>query len=803
MNIHNLFKSSVASMMLVVFGTAYAGAPTNYYSSCEGKSGQELLTALYNTITNHTTVSYDDLFSLYSTTDVRANGTLWDMYSTKEWTISKSNQCGNYSVVGDCYNREHSMPKSWFNDAKPMYSDAFHVYPTDGKVNGQRSNYPYGECENGTTLASNGSVKALGKLGASTFDGYTGTVFEPDDEYKGDLARTYFYMAACYNDRIKSWSSDMLAQNNYPVFTTWALNLLLKWHNQDPVSQKELDRNEAVYAAQKNRNPFIDHPELVDYIWGTKTDESWTSAANNVPELNRPINGTTYNMGTVAVGVAATYTVNVKGLNLKSDLTVSFVSGSSLFSASPATIKAADAITDAGKDIVITYTATAEGINRAIFKVSNADVSSEFEIMATAKSGLPASDATNIFDDSFTANWTYIGDTDSNGCYTLDVRDANGSIDGYPRKVDAARGYYVVDGLDASTGYTYTVSSETLTSEAISLVTLAPIPAVSFLYDGELFIESKTDEPSEPIELLVDMVNISSNVTLTVNEPFQLSTDKTEWSNTAVLSPEEDRVYVRLNSSTNGSFMTVLSVYCGDYFNDEVVIEGKSSKEIGLFVEDFETEGLAQYTAFDYDGDAAAWSFSNAGFWPTQDTSYSGSQALRLKYVAEKTYLTMNEDKEYGAGTVELYARRYGSDTNATIELYYSTDKGETWTSAGQASVTATSYEKYTFTVNQVGDVRIKIEMKAGKRMMIDYLTISDYNTTNVSNAEYYHTWDAFSNGGQLIIEMGQADNVAVYGVDGITYYDGKLAAGTTKMSLAKGLYIVSVGDFTRRVLVK
>jgi endonuclease I len=803
MNIHNLFKSSVASMMLVVFGTAYAGAPTNYYSSCEGKSGQELLTALYNTITNHTTVSYDELFSLYSTTDVRANGTLWDMYSTKEWTISKSNQCGNYSVVGDCYNREHSMPKSWFNDAKPMYSDAFHVYPTDGKVNGQRSNYPYGECENGTTLASNGSVKALGKLGASTFDGYTGTVFEPDDEYKGDLARTYFYMAACYNDRIKSWSSDMLAQNNYPVFTTWALNLLLKWHNQDPVSQKELDRNEAVYAAQKNRNPFIDHPELVDYIWGTKTDESWTSAANNVPELNRPINGTTYNMGTVAVGVAATYTVNVKGLNLKSDLTVSFVSGSSLFSASPATIKAADAITDAGKDIVITYTATAEGINRAIFEVSNADVSSEFEIMATAKSGLPASDATNIFDDSFTANWTYIGDADSNGCYTLDVRDANGSIDGYPRKVDAARSYYVVDGLDASTGYTYTVSSETLTSEAISLVTLAPIPAVSFLYDGELFIESKTGEPSEPIELLVDMVNISSNVTLTVNEPFQLSTDKTEWSNTAVLSPEEDRVYVRLNSSTNGSFMTVLSVYCGDYFNDEVVIEGKSSKEIGLFVEDFETEGLAQYTAFDYDGDAAAWSFSNAGFWPTQDTSYSGSQALRLKYVAEKTYLTMNEDKEYGAGTVELYARRYGSDANATIELYYSTDKGETWTSAGQASVTATSYEKYTFTVNQVGDVRIKIEMKAGKRMMIDYLTISDYNTTNVSNAEYYHTWDAFSNGGQLIIEMGQADNVAVYGVDGITYYDGKLAAGTTKMSLAKGLYIVSVGDFTRRVLVK
>jgi hypothetical protein len=505
----------------------------------------------------------------------------------------------------------------------------------------------------------------------------------------------------------------------------------------------------------------------------------------------------------VAVGVTATYKVNVKGLNLKSDLTVSFVGGSSLFSASPATIKAASANTDAGTDLVITYTATEEGMNGAIFKVSNDDVSSEFEIMATAKSGLPASDATNVFDDSFTANWTYIGDTDSNGYYTLDVRDANGSIDGYPRKVEALRGYYVVDGLDASTVYTYTVSSETLTSETISVTTLAPIPAISFLYDGDLFIESKTGEPSEPIELLVDMENVNSDVTLSVNEPFQLSTDKTEWSDSVVLSPEEDRVYVRLFSNTNGSFMTVLTAYCGDYTNDEVVIEGKSSKEVGLFVEDFEAEGLAQYSAFDYAGDAAAWSFCNAGFWPTQDKSYSGAQAVRLKYVAEKTYMTMNENKEYGAGTVELYARRYGTDANATIELYYSTDNGQNWTSAGQASVTGTSYEKYTFTVNQVGDVRIKVAMKGGKRMMIDYLTISDYNETSSANHEYYHTWDAFSNAGQLVIEMGQADNVAVYGVDGITYYDGNLAAGTTKMSLAKGLYIVSVGDFTRRVLVK
>ena len=175
---------------------AYAEAPANYYSSCENRSGTELLSALFATINPHTNVGYSGLWEVYYTADVRPNGTIWDMYSTKEWTPGK-NQCGNYSVIGDCYNREHSMPKSWFNDAQPMYSDAFHIYPTDGKVNAQRSNYAYGECANGTQVPSYGGVKPLGRLGSCTYPGYSGTVFEPGDQYKGDFARTNIYMAAC------------------------------------------------------------------------------------------------------------------------------------------------------------------------------------------------------------------------------------------------------------------------------------------------------------------------------------------------------------------------------------------------------------------------------------------------------------------------------------------------------------------------------------------------------------------------------------------------------------------------------
>lgn len=97
------------------------------------------------------------------------------------------------------------------------------MVPTDGYVNNQRGNYPFGECEGGTRL-TNGSYRAKGRLGTCTTTGYSGKVWEPDDEYKGDFARIYFYMATCYNNRIASWPGNdsnaaaVLAGNSYPVY---------------------------------------------------------------------------------------------------------------------------------------------------------------------------------------------------------------------------------------------------------------------------------------------------------------------------------------------------------------------------------------------------------------------------------------------------------------------------------------------------------------------------------------------------------------------------------------------------------
>lgn len=273
--------ASVVVLLLVALA-AIGSEPTGYYNSAYNKGSEQLRQALYNIIKDHTVVTYGYLYTVYQTSDV-LNGQIWDIYSTCSFDPGASQRCGDYVSVCDCYNREHTVPQSWFNEASPMKSDAFHIYPTDGKVNGQRSNYPYGECANGTNLGGH----ALGRLGSSTFPGYNGTVFEPDDEYKGDLARTYFYMATRYADQCNSWGHGVFSSANSGL-SDYAVALFMKWHREDPVSQKEIIRNDAIYAHQDNRNPFIDHPELAEYIWGNMTSGTWNPTQVDLDFVARP-----------------------------------------------------------------------------------------------------------------------------------------------------------------------------------------------------------------------------------------------------------------------------------------------------------------------------------------------------------------------------------------------------------------------------------------------------------------------------------------------------------------------------------
>lgn len=253
---------------LILVTKAYSQPPAGYYDPAAGLTGTALQAALHNIIKGHTVVSYSSIPGFFPSTDAKPGNVVWDMYSDVPggtppyiYHYNMGQECGSYSGEGDCYNREHSWPKSWFNDVSPPYSDLFHIYPTDGYVNGRRSNYAYGTVSSASWTSQNGC-----KLGTCNWPGFSGTAFEPLNEYKGDFARTYFYMSTRYYTEDSGWStSDM---TNKSVLKPWALQMMLHWCSVDPVSAKETARNNAVYAIQHNRNPFIDHPEYAYMIWG-------------------------------------------------------------------------------------------------------------------------------------------------------------------------------------------------------------------------------------------------------------------------------------------------------------------------------------------------------------------------------------------------------------------------------------------------------------------------------------------------------------------------------------------------------
>src|SRR5690606_10827799 len=228
---------------------------------------------------------YDGLYTGYPTTDsdhyYENDGTVLDMYSenpagTDPYTYRHGQKrCGNYSVEGDCYNREHVIPQSFFSSRTPMVSAIHHIRPTDGKVNGMRSNYPFGAVANPSYTSKNGS-----KVGPSSSPGYGGTVFEPIDEFKGDIARMVFYFVTRYESQLSGFSGgNMLGGSSYPGLQLWERDVLLAWSALDPVSPTEIERNNASYVFQNNRNPYIDRPEWVQQVWGTQVIDSQAPSA--------------------------------------------------------------------------------------------------------------------------------------------------------------------------------------------------------------------------------------------------------------------------------------------------------------------------------------------------------------------------------------------------------------------------------------------------------------------------------------------------------------------------------------------
>ncbi len=308
---------------LLLLLTLWVGAfDTSYYNAAKGKKGEALKTALAEIIYTTKSVGYSGLKAAYETTDNKA-GYIWDMYSNITHYPVGSAFASSYSKEGDGYNREHTIPQSIFNEDLPMKADLYHVYPTDAKINGIRDNNCHGEV--GTSYT--GSANDFSKWGAPSSSlrskGCNETeVFEPNNEYKGDIARTYFYFVTCYQTLLSSFGSyGMFDKSTYPSFTNWAKLMLLEWSENDPVSTKETNRVEAVYnTTQHNRNPFIDYPGLEQYIWGSYTNvafdpDNYQNPYNSTPPTPTPSITLSPTTASVVVGLTVTLTAIIENAN--------------------------------------------------------------------------------------------------------------------------------------------------------------------------------------------------------------------------------------------------------------------------------------------------------------------------------------------------------------------------------------------------------------------------------------------------------------------------------------------------------
>lgn len=520
MNLKNLI---LAVSAIVCFQTM-AEVPAGYYDACIGKKQSALKSQLYTIIKNHTKISYGSsgTWGAFRDTDVRSDGTVWDIYTDDYVDMPNSGAASGMNI-------EHTFPKSWWGGSKnDAYCDIMHLMPVNSTVNSRRSNHPYAE------VSSESWSNSRSKVGSpkNGQGGGASTVFEPDDEYKGDLARTYFYMVTCYQNL--SWQGNGLltaANGTYPTLQDWAIDMLLDWHRNDPVSPKELDRNEAVYEHQGNRNPFIDYPDMVEYIWGTMQSVEWTGEGGVLPPpsedpiLTSPLPDDVYDLGKVAFGEYAQIEIPVLGSNFTHTATAtikgenidmfSLIFANTEMSALTLTAKQINSVT--GHVLKVRYTPTSvtpeNTCHSASIELISADLTEPITIYLQGScyeteiiNPIVAIDATDITADSYTANW--LASTQDIEYYTVyrNVWDENGQeiVITEEYEVDASETSLLMTGRmeDCKESYTVTATKNGIESEHSNTINVEAYLSVEFigsdLSNAEYFTPSGVSLQSKP-----------------------------------------------------------------------------------------------------------------------------------------------------------------------------------------------------------------------------------------------------------------------------------------------------------------
>lgn len=492
--------------------SALATYKPGYYDGMDGKRREDLKNAAKKCVQTHTVLDYTNLPNNWAFTDVYpdlVNGQRrwWEMYSNETYLI-RSGQSGLTSFRDNKMQREHSVPKSWWGSdaSSPAWTDIYNLYPSDGPANQAKSNYPLGPV--GSATFNNGVTKV--GVPQPGYGGSSGMVFEPADEYKGDFARAYFYVFTVY-DQLNWTGNSMANRNEWPTLKPWAYELLLQWARQDPVSQKEIARNDAAERQQGNRNPFVDFPELAEYIWGTKTTEvfyikdqggSVTPPITGDPELTSPINGEALDFGETAVGETTTTALIVNGSNLTSSLSIRVTGANrSMFTLETNSLPASQVNQQGGTKVNITYRPTAEGEHTAALTIYDGGLKTEQQVNVQLRgqalpkptlSTLTAYDATNITDNEYVANWSAAPEVIDYYVLTR-TRLMEGDQVTTTEQVDV--NHLTITGCDPSVTEVYYVQSSRLgfLSPKSNSVTVTP-GGVSSIDAGQLLILGTTSD---------------------------------------------------------------------------------------------------------------------------------------------------------------------------------------------------------------------------------------------------------------------------------------------------------------------
>lgn len=480
------FLSFFACLAVAAFMAAEI--PNGYYDGISGLKDSALKTKLHEIIENHSKNSYSGLFAeSFCYTDVRSDGTWWDMYSDTRRYVRNG-----WSGM----NREHSLPKSWWggSTASPAYTDLNHLYPSDGDANMKKSNYPLGEVDDNSDMYDNGVVKVgppvQGQGGGST------RVFEPADEYKGDFARTYFYMVTCYQDI--GWKYTYMTQNTaYPSLQGWAIDLLLKWHREDPVSQKEIDRNDEVYRLQSNRNPYIDFPDLAEYVWGEMKGQPFEDG--ELPPIGEgslvsPVNGSTVDFGDIVVGKTKSVTISIRGSLTKNLLLSLSGNGRDDFSIPVTTVPWAE-VNENGYRLTVSYHPDAVGDSEAKLLLYDGGLQGITSYVVNLKGSaheqpvfapITATAASEITSTGFRANWLAPSSPDVVDYYIVNIYETVAGKEMIRSiSTDGAETYYYFTEAKQGASYAYTVQAvryETASDESNKIdVDFAGVAAIDGL----------------------------------------------------------------------------------------------------------------------------------------------------------------------------------------------------------------------------------------------------------------------------------------------------------------------------------